>query len=348
MVSLSDPPVPQHDDSDATCYIQLTSRSYTTGILYQGSAGRTDISPDSKPWDQDTVTWIASMTKLASAICVLQIVEQGLITLDEDVRPRIKFLAEVEIIRGFDDSTGKPILEPNTRPITLRQLLTHTTGLAYDLSEEILMKWRRAVKKDRINMTWTEEGFSTPLLFPPGTAWNYGTSIDWATAVLEKVTGQRLSEYMAQHILDPLGMKDTGFYPATFAKIPFRGPDGVLENAPAPLPKDHPVESGGAGLFSTAADYSKLLRAVLQGRLLSVTSNDLLFTPQLNGEVQKSLMDNARKAPSVFAEYPPGHPINFAFGGMLNLEDVPGKRSKGSMMWSGYTNPHWVSCCARR
>lgn len=318
--------------------------SCTTGVLYQGSAGRTDLPPDSKPWGPDTVSWIASMTKLASAISVLQIVEQGLVTLDEDVRPRIKFLAEVEILRGFDDDAGKPILEPNTRPITLRQLLTHTTGLAYDLGEEVLMKWRRSVNKDMINMTWTEEGFSTPLLFPPGTDWNYGTSIDWATAVLEKVTGQKLSEYMAEHILDPLEMRDTGFWPVAYAKIPFRGPDGGLEDAPSPVPTEHPVESGGAGLFSTTADYAKLLRAVLQGKLLSESSMDLLFTPQLSGEVHKSFINKVHSAQAVYAsEYPPGMPINFGLGGMLNLENIPGKRAKGSMQWSGYTNPHWVS-----
>lgn len=317
---------------------------WVPGVLYEGSAGRTDFSPDSTPWTPDTVSWVASLTKLASAICILQAVERGLITLDEDVRPKIKFLAEVEILRGFDKATGKPILEPNTQPITLRHLLTHTTGLAYDLSEESLMKWRRLTGKDRINMTWTEEGFSTPLLFSPGTDWLYGTSIDWATALLEKVTGQKLSEYMAEHILGPLDMKDSGFWPTTVAKIPFRMPDGVLEDGPSPLPEDHPIESGGAGLFSTTRDYSKLLRAVLQGKLLSTESMDLLFKPQLNEELQKRLMAKIASAPTAFApEYPAGMPIQFTFGGMTNLEDVPGKRSKGSIMWSGYTNPHWVS-----
>lgn len=316
-----------------------------SGVLYEGSAGRTDVPLGSKPWTSDTVSWIASMTKLASAISVLQIVERGLITLDEDVRPKIKFLAEVEILRGFDERTGKPILEPNTQPITLCRLLTHTVGLAYDLSDESLMKWRRHVGKDNINMTWTEEGFSTPLLFAPGTSWMYGTNIDWATAVLEKVTGQKLSAYMAENILGPLEMTSTGFWPktSTVAKIPFRTPDGTLEDAPLPVPEEHPLESGGAGLFSTARDYAKLLRAVLQGKLLSEDSMNLLFTPQLGEDLQRALMDKIAAASGTYCpEYPLGTPANFALGGMVNLVDLPGKRAKGSIMWSGYSNPHWV------
>lgn len=285
------------------------------------------------------------MTKLASVVAILQVVERGLITLDEDVRPRIKFLAEVEIIRGFDERTRAPILEPNTEPITLRRLLTHTTGLCYDLMEEVIMRWRRYAGKDKINLSWTEEGFATPLLFAPGTDFTYGTNIDWATMLLEQVTGQRLSAYMAENILAPLGMTNTGFYPdaETVAKIPCRAPDGSLEDYPLPLPKDHPVESGGAGLFTTTADYAKLLLAILQGKLLRADTMELLFAPQLSPEIQKRLMEKMAAAQDTYApEYPPGTPANFALGGMVNLEDIPGKRAKGSMMWSGYTNPHWV------
>ncbi|KAF3761153.1 beta-lactamase/transpeptidase-like protein [Cryphonectria parasitica EP155] len=315
------------------------------GVLFEGSAGRVDIPRDSSPWGSDTLSWFASMTKLASAICILQTVERGLVTLDEDVRPRLPFLQEVQILRGFDKA-GNPNLEANPSPITLRHLLTHTTGLGYDLSEEPLMRWRRKVGKDKINMTMTMEGYSTPLLFQPGTDWMYGTSVDWAMFVLERVTGQKVSEYMAQNILVPLGMNETGFWPKTLGKepvgIPYRGSGGVLAGAPFPVPEEHPVESGGAGLYSTARDYAKLLRAVLQGKLLSQESMDLLFQPQLDEELQMRLIDRVGPAQFLYCpEYPPGMPMNFTFGGLTNLEDIPGKRSKGSIMWSGYVNPRW-------
>lgn len=294
------------------------------------------------------------MTKLASVISLLQIVEAGLITLDEELGPKIPFLADVKIIHGIDPRTRQPILEPNTTPITLRHLLTHTVGLSYDLQEEVLMKWRRAVGKDLINMTWTEEGFSTPLLFAPGTDWNYGTAIDWATLVLERVVPGHptLSAYMAEHVFAPLGMADTGFWPKTImarggggslAAIPYRVPGGGLAGAPSPVPEEHPIESGGAGLFSTAEDYGKLLCGVLQKKLLKDESSwDLLFTPQLSAELQERLQTKVGLAQTVYAaEFEVGTPVSWAFGGMVNLENVPGKRSKGSIQWSGYTNPHW-------
>lgn len=305
------------------------------------------MAETSKPWGPNTLSWIASMTKLASAISLLQLVEKGLITLDEDLRPKIPFLNEVEIIRGIDPSTRKPILEPNTTPITLRHLLTHTAGMGYDLAEDVLMKWRRAAGKDLINMTWTEEGFSTPLLFAPGSDWSYGSAIDWAVLVLERVVPGKISAYMAEHIFAPLGMTETGFWPGKIARplaaIPNRVPGGALVAAPSPVPDEHPVESGGAGLFSTAEDYGKLLRGVLQGKLLREESSwELLFAPQLSAELQAKLQAKVGLAQAVYAtEFEVGTPVNFAFGGMVNLEDVPGKRSKGSIQWSGYTNPHW-------
>lgn len=318
------------------------------GVLYQGSSGRIHLPKDSPPWNPQTLSWLASLTKLATAISLLQVVERQLLTLDADVRPHSPFLASAQILRGWEGKT--PLLEDNTAPITLRMLLTHTVGLAYDLADEGLMKWRRWARKDKVNMTWTEEGFATPLLFTPGTDWMYGTAMDWAGMVLEKVTGQRLSEYMAEHIFEPLGMHDTGFWPEKIqgseermASLPCRDEEGRLEDAPSPLAKEHPIEAGGAGLFSTVDDYAKLLRAVLQGKLLNEKSMELLFQPQLEGPTEKGLMEKVDKWRDGFApEFPAGTSLNFTFGGMTNLEDIPGKRSKGSIMWSGYANPHWV------
>lgn len=288
------------------------------------------------------------MTKLASVISVLQVVEKGLVSLDEDLRPKIPFFSEVEIIKGFNTATRKPILETNTVPITLRHLLSHTVGLPYDLSEDVIMKWRRATGKDLINMTWTLEGFSTPLLFAPGTDWVYGTAIDWAVLLLEQVTGQKISAYMSEHIFGPLGMTSTGFWPdklttpRPLAAIPNRDRGGALVPAPSPVPDEHPVESGGAGLFSTTADYAKMLRAVLRGELLNEESMALLFKPQLEGQVLQKLEERVALARAIYAtEFAEDTPLNIAFGGMLNMIDVPGKRTKGSIMWSGYTNPHW-------
>lgn len=322
-------------------------------ILFEGSAGRIDHHHESAQYGPDTFTYVASLTKLVTATCLLQLVERGQITIDEDLRLRLPFLSDVQILRGFDGD-DQPILENNNHPVTLWNLLTHTSGLTYDIPSELLMKWRKAVGRHKVNLTWSEEGFSTPLLFEPGTQWLYGTGIDWAGQLLEKVTGQTLQQYMTTNIFEVLGMRDTTFRPklladhteraARTARFAFRSSDGSLEAGPSPLPKDHPLESGGAGLFSTARDYAKLLQGLMQGKLLGKEGMEILFKPQLNEALQKDLMDKVASMPDGYApEYPRGMPANFAFGGMLNLEDIPGKRKAGSMMWSGMANSHWVS-----
>lgn len=331
-------------------HIHSTYLQHVPGILYQGAAGRIDMPETSAPWGPKTLSWIASMTKLATAVSLLQIVEKGLVNLDQDLRPQLPFLAHVQIIRGIDPATRQPRLEPNTTAITLRHLLTHTVGLAYDLNDELLMQWRRAVGKDRVNMTWTDEGFATPLLFAPGADWQYGTGLDWAGLLLERLTGQRLSAYMAAHVFAPLDMRETGFWPeriaaGALAAVPYRMPGGELAGAPSPVPAEHPVESGGAGIFTTVVDYGKLLRGVLDGGklLLGRESWELLFTPRLSGDLEANMRAKVKAAQAVYAAEFLGAdvPTNFAFGGMVNLADVPGKRSKGSVQWSGYTNPHW-------
>lgn len=321
-------------------------------VLYEGSAGRIDHHLEAPRYTPDTFTYVASLTKLLTAICLLQLVERGQVTVDEDLRLRLPFLSDVQILRGFDQD-DQPILEENHEPITLWHLLTHTSGLTYDIPSELLMKWRKAVGRHKVNLSWSEEGFSTPLLFEPGTQWLYGTGVDWAGQLLEKVTGQTLQQYMDANIFSVLGMRDSTLRPklladqaeraARTARFSFRAPDGTLEPGPSPFPSDHPLESGGAGLSSTARDYAKLLQGVMQGKLLGREGMEILFRPQLSEALQKDLMDKVARMPEGYApEYPIGMPANFAFGGMLNLEDIPGKRKAGSMMWSGMANSHWV------
>lgn len=331
----------------------LTLAGISQDVLYEGSAGRIDHDDEAPPYTPDTFTYVASLTKLVTATCLLQLVERGQITIEEDLRLRLPFLSDVQILRGFDGD-DQPILEDNHHPITLRHLLTHTSGLTYDIPSEPLMKWRKAVGRAKANLTWSEEGFSTPLVFEPGTQWLYGTGIDWAGQLLEKVTGQTLQQYMTTNIFEVLGMRDTTFRPkllpgqaeraARTASFAFRSAAGTLEAGTSPLPEDHPLESGGAGLFTTARDYAKLLQGLMQGKLLGREELETLFKPQLDEALQKDLMDKIASIPEGYApEYPKGMPANFAFGGMLNLEDIPGKRRAGSMMWSGMANSHWVS-----
>ena len=214
------------------------------------------------------------------------------------------------------------------------------------------MKWSRFVGRTATNLDWNRQGFNTPLKFPPGEGWYYGTAVDWAGLLLEVITGQSLGAYMEQHILEPLSLKDTGFWPEKLPQTKSRTAaytrrDGAALKADVcPVHEKHDVESGGAGLYSTAHDYALFLRGFLQGKLVKEETLQQMFTPQLNS-AQSSMLETICYSPGVhdgFApEFPAGVKLNWGLGGAMNVEAVPGKRRKGSLMWSGMCNSRWVS-----
>ncbi|CAH0048555.1 unnamed protein product [Clonostachys solani] len=317
--------------------------------IIESSAGRIDLVDTGRPFDSKSFNYIASLTKLITITCIMQLVERGTLPLDDDVRTTIPELATNQILRGFDGD--KPILEDSTKPITLRMLLTHVVGLGYDIPDPDLIKWSNYVGRTARNLDWSREGFTTPFKFAPGEGWWYGTAVDWAALLLEAATGQTLGQYMKAHILLPLGMGDTTFWPgsdfdARSVAYTSRRGDGSLEAAAPPVDKDsdHPLESGGAGLFSTARDYSIFMKAFLGGELLKQETMDEMFRPQLDG-VQRAMLREIVYQPGShegFApEFPAGLEIDHGLAGLVNLEDVPGKRAKGSMTWSGFCNSRW-------
>jgi CubicO group peptidase (beta-lactamase class C family) len=322
------------------------------GIVYSNAAGRLDFPASAAPYTTSSISWIASMTKLLTATCLLQLVERSILSLDEDVRPRVHQLAEMRILRGFDASDS-PILESNSKPITLRHLLTHTLGLGYDLADPDLMKWSASVNRTANNLDWSLEGFTTPLKFDPGDGWYYGAAYDWAGHLLTLVTGQSLSKYMAQHIFTPLGMESTTFWPrqvdsggSRTLSFAFASQDpneaGLLKPGEPPVPEQHEMESGGAGLYSTPDDYGKFLHGILSHKLLSPQTTDLLFSSQLRSAQADMLMAIANAShDALVPEFPRGTPLDHGLGGVINREDIQGKRKKGSMMWSGMSNGRW-------
>jgi CubicO group peptidase (beta-lactamase class C family) len=323
------------------------------GILYQNAAGRLDFPPSSDPYTTSSMSWVASMTKLITATCLLQLVERGLVGLDEDLRPKVPQLAEMQILRGFDPA-DRPILEDNTTPITLRHLLTHTLGLGYDIADPDLRKWSTSVGRTVNNLQWCLAGFTTPLKFAPGDGWYYGAAYDWAGHLLTVLTGKKLGDYMQEHIFGPLGMTGSTFWPKEvdgtgrrMLAFAFQGTGdgeeaGLLKPGKSPVPDEHEMESGGAGLYTTPGDYAALLHAILSNRLLKPETTDLLFAPQLNAAQQGTLMEVAEFAhDALTAEFPRGIELNHGLGGVINMEDVAGKRRKGSLMWSGMTNGRW-------
>ncbi|KAJ2970234.1 hypothetical protein NQ176_g8283 [Zarea fungicola] len=152
------------------------------GVIYSGSSGRISSEPSARPFTDKSFSWVASLTKLVTSTALLQLVENGKITLDQDLRPIVPYFAEVRILEGFDENS-KPVTRENKDPITLRQLLTHTAGFAYEFSDSKVLKWSRQQGRQVWRVQWSVEEISTPLRFTPGSSWGYGVNTDWAAIV---------------------------------------------------------------------------------------------------------------------------------------------------------------------
>lgn len=219
------------------------------------------------------------------------------------------------------------------------------------------MRWRAAIKSDLNFASYTLESLKVPLVFQSGEGWTYGVGIDFAGLVVQKLTGVSLEQYMQENIFAPLGMRSTTFKIAEYPELQprraeisaRREPRAALAPSTAFKPDNIELDYGGVGLYSTAADYAKLLGAL-------VDDGDGILTPNSVRELCSPQLPDAKHLEAHFfgpmhyifcPEYPKGSKVNYALGGALNLEDIPGRRRAGSVMWSGATNPRWVSLSIR-
>ena len=182
------------------------------GLLAAAAAGErsADAAAGAGSMTLDTVCWIASMTKAITGTAAMQLVERGRLHLDAPAASVLPNLADAGVLEGFDDG-GRPVVRPARAPITLRHLLTHTSGFGYDTWSGLLLRYQQAA--GTVSMTSGELVATTtmPALFDPGEGWMYGISIDIVGRMVEEVSGHRLDHYLDEHVLDPLGMASTAF-----------------------------------------------------------------------------------------------------------------------------------------
>src|SRR5262249_53851217 len=200
----------------------------------------------------------------------MQLVERGKLALDGPIRHVLPEIGAAKVLEGFD-AAGEPKLRPARRDITLRHLLTHTAGFAYDIWSPDLIRYQEKMRIPGI-ISCENLALTTPLLFEPGEKWNYGINIDWVGKAVEKVSGKNLETYFHNNIFAPLGMRDTGFKldasrRARLAGMHARQPDGSLQAMPFELHQEPEFYMGGGGLYGTAADYLRFQQMFLhQGR----------------------------------------------------------------------------------
>jgi CubicO group peptidase (beta-lactamase class C family) len=296
---------------------------------------------DATPMDERTIFWIASCTKAIVSAAALELVDQGKLDLDEPVGRLLPELAAPQVLTGFD-AEGVPQLRPATQPITLRRLLTHTSGLAYDFFHPDLARYLR----DRGLTLFTAGSGGVPLVFEPGEAWQYGIGIDVVGLLIEAARGRTLGEHLAETLFQPLGMADTIFDPtpeqdARRAGLHARLPDGGL--APIdPIPPSPADFRGGGGLYATAADYLKFLRAVLAGGagVLSLATIRRLCGNETGELAAGTLVTCMPHLSNDFRPFPEAGP-RWTLGFLQNQQALPGGRSAGAVAWGGLANCYY-------
>ena len=319
------------------------------GTLYEAGFGERSLG-GGVAMTPDTVCWIASMTKAVTGVAAMQLVERGLLDLDVPASRWMPTLDEVRVLEGFD-ADGVPRLRLPKRPVTLRHLLTHTAGFGYTMWNADI---KRYVEWAGLPATNTGElrALMTPLVFDPGERWLYSIGIDWAGKLVEAASGRSLGAWMKAEIFEPLGMASTGFLitpdmRARLARVHDRR-DGSLVPGDRELKQDPPAEMGGGGLYSTAGDYLRFVRMILNGgqgpdgRLLRAETVAAMSRNQM-GDCRVSLLPTTDARLTLDAEFFPGLEKTWGLSFMINEAAAPTGRSPGSLAWAGLANCfYWI------
>ena len=320
------------------------------GTVYEGGFGERAVGSGTA-MTPDTVGWIASMTKAITGAAAMQMVEQGKLELDGPASAVIPWLGEVGVLEGFDDD-GQPKTRPPKRPITLRHLLTHTSGYVYEIWNTDILAYQEAKGIPQIT-SCENAALTTPLLFDPGERWDYGIGIDWAGKMVEAVSGQRLGQYMKENLFDPLGMGDTAFRVSPemqerLATVHVRGEDGAWAPMEFMVEQDPEFEMGGGGLYSTVGDYLKFIRMILNKgaakghRVLKPETVDAMSVNSIDDNRVVNLA-TAMPPYSNDAEFFPGMEKTWGLTFMINNEEAPTGRTAGSLAWAGLANSYfWI------
>lgn len=313
------------------------------GVIYAHAAG--DRSRMNRvPMTLDTIFNIASMTKPVGTAAIMMLVEQGKLSLDDPISKYVPEFSGRPVIASFNQADASLTTRPATREVTIRHLLSHSSGLAYGFASNTVT--RLSAARAGADVT----GF--PLLYDPGTAWSYAGGIAVVGRVLERIEGKGLDVFLQEHLFVPLGMTETAYAvpEALRGRVapPWRMTDnGLVES---PLPADiRSAASADGGLYSTAADYAKFIRFILNGgvapdgqRLLSEESVRTLGRNVL-GSVKVSLQQEP--TPLLARAFPLGAGRDgFGLGFQVTGEPrQPDQRAPGSLSWAGiYNTEFWI------
>src|SRR3954447_6568948 len=239
------------------------------GVVYEGAAGPR-VAGQADPLSVDTHFRIMSMTKMVATVAALQLMERGELDFDAPVEEYRPEWADLQVLEGFDGDT--PVLRPPASKATVKQLVTHTAGVAYWFWNHDIVRWEAATQTPNV-LSGDNVIFTAPLVADPGTRFEYGINTDWLGKVIETASGQSLDAYLDANVLGPLGMHNTTFLMtseqrANSVPVHLRGEDGEWVATDVDWSQQPDWWAGGHGLYSTPRDYLAFQRMLLAGGTL--------------------------------------------------------------------------------
>ncbi|KAM5342771.1 hypothetical protein ACJ41O_013737 [Fusarium nematophilum] len=332
--------------------------------LFAHSSGKRGVA-SKEPMTLDNIFWIASCTKMLAGVACMQLVEQGVLKLDdgehlENLCPELK---ELKVLKK--DGT----FEEKKKAITLRMLLTHTAGFGYTFFNDRLRDWSFPVGGDEFSGRF--EDIKMPLLFQPGEGWEYGVGIDWTGVALQRASGLTLNDYLQKHVFQPLGIKNMSMIPSKdmrskLAYMHARELDCTLRprdhllRQPLVVDPDNKSEvasvfnSGGAGMFAKPQDYCKVLAVLLNdgtcpktgAKILRKETVDEMFRNQIGEFPNFSRQAIPAAKPDLTNPIPELYPVSgnppqgWGLTFMLSNGGVTGRSTK-TVHWAGLPNLWW-------
>ncbi|RTE71215.1 hypothetical protein BHE90_014373 [Fusarium euwallaceae] len=322
----------------------------TGRLVFSGADGRRTWN-STEPPDLDTTYWAYSFTKLLTTIAALQCVESGQIGLDDAVEDILPELKDPEVISRAGTSFA---LRTATKKITLRQLLTHTSGVGYDAMSPLLTQWRESRGESSMAMCGdVVKAYSMPLLFEPGESWAYGGGLDWVGQLIERINGQKLGEFMERGIFARLGMKTTTFNvmgkPDAKLKLmdmSVRTTEGKLAPMDHMYPENAEMDSGGMGIVTSVGDFICVVADLIKDepRLLQAKTRDQMFKPQFDprGKQAEAMMAMGFLHENLTGGEKSLGAFSFGLGGLITAIDTPNLPA-GTLSWGGMPNLAWLA-----
>ena len=316
------------------------------GVLWSGAAGE---ARSGVPAKTDTAFRIFSMTKAVGSTAAMILMDRGKLSADTPVAQILPEFAQRQVLEGFN-ADGSPRMRPPRTQATVRHLATHTSGLVYEFWNTDVPRYMQATGLTSI-LSGSRSSLNYPLMFDPGTRWDYGIGIDWLGPVVEKVDGRTIDRFCREEIFEPLAMKDTRFeadadIQPRLASVRMRGEDGHFSDFALAPPANPDFYGMGHTLYSTAPDYMRFLRMYLNKgqldgrRILSEAGLQSMLANQI-GNIPIPLLKTAVPAVTADAEFFPGRKKSQNLAFQRIEEDVPGMRSAGSQFWAGVCNTHF-------